>query len=202
MISEVINCMEQSPSWEANSLWDSKEIMKPKGSLPCSQWPANSETLCNISLKKPLFRFYCEELLAPRQTPKFEDHLLSTVHNCSFNPFAATFFHPQPEDAPCHGDRGPQNVEKVGRYSQCYCACSWEAWERVQVLRNAAKQLVSANVKNLFHFIIGKSEPELTKLCNGFHRANSISPWDLWRIREVPGWKLDRNIDYPNLGVS
>jgi len=29
-------------------------------------------------------------LLAPRTTPKLEDHLLSAVHNCLFNIFAAT----------------------------------------------------------------------------------------------------------------
>jgi hypothetical protein len=50
--------------------------------------------------------FYGKELLAPRPTPKLEDHLLSAVHDCVFNIFAATlhiwrpFLHPQPEDAP------------------------------------------------------------------------------------------------------
>jgi hypothetical protein len=34
--------------------------------------------------------FYGEELLAPRPTPKLEDHLLSAVHDCLFNIFAAT----------------------------------------------------------------------------------------------------------------
>jgi hypothetical protein len=48
---------------------------------------------------------YGEELLAPRQTPKLEDHPLSTVRDL-FNVFAATlhihrpFLHPQPEDVP------------------------------------------------------------------------------------------------------
>jgi hypothetical protein len=38
---------------------------------------------------------------------------LSAVRDCLFNIFAATlhiwrpFLHPQPEDAPCHGDRDP-----------------------------------------------------------------------------------------------
>jgi len=35
-------------------------------------------------------RFYGEELLAPRPTPKLEDHTLSAVRDCSFNIFAAT----------------------------------------------------------------------------------------------------------------
>ena len=34
--------------------------------------------------------FYCEKLLAPRPTPKLEDHPLSTVRDCLFNIFAAT----------------------------------------------------------------------------------------------------------------
>jgi hypothetical protein len=34
--------------------------------------------------------FYCEKLLAPRPTPKLEDHPLSAVHDCLFNIFAAT----------------------------------------------------------------------------------------------------------------
>jgi len=35
-------------------------------------------------------RFYGEELLAPRLTPKLEDHHLSAVRDCLFNIFAAT----------------------------------------------------------------------------------------------------------------
>jgi hypothetical protein len=57
--------------------------------------------------------FYGEELLAPRPTPKLEDHPLSAVRDCLFNVFAATLhicrplLHPQPEDAPCSSDRDP-----------------------------------------------------------------------------------------------
>jgi hypothetical protein len=57
--------------------------------------------------------FYGEELLAPRSTPKMEDHPLLAVHDCLFNVFAATlhirrlFLHPQPEDVPYRGDRDP-----------------------------------------------------------------------------------------------
>ena len=36
-------------------------------------------------------RFYGEKLLAPRPTPKLEDHLLSAVRDCLFNLFAAAF---------------------------------------------------------------------------------------------------------------
>ena len=34
--------------------------------------------------------FYGEQLLAPRPTPKLEDHLLSAVRDCLFNIFVAT----------------------------------------------------------------------------------------------------------------
>jgi len=34
--------------------------------------------------------FHGEELLAPRPTPKLEDHPLSAVRDCLFNLFAAT----------------------------------------------------------------------------------------------------------------
>jgi hypothetical protein len=57
--------------------------------------------------------FYGEELLAPRPTSKLENHHLSAVRDCLLNirVFAATlhirrpFLRPQPEDAPCCGDR-------------------------------------------------------------------------------------------------
>ena len=37
-----------------------------------------------------MIRFYGEELLAPRPTPKLEDHPSSAVRDCLFNIFAAT----------------------------------------------------------------------------------------------------------------
>jgi hypothetical protein len=37
-----------------------------------------------------MFIFYGEGLLAPRQTHKLEDHLLSYVRGCLFNVFPAT----------------------------------------------------------------------------------------------------------------
>ena len=50
-------------------------------------------------------RFYLEELLAPRTTPKLEDHPLSVVRDCFFKIFAATLQleavpPPETEDAP------------------------------------------------------------------------------------------------------
>jgi hypothetical protein len=49
--------------------------------------------------------FYGVGLLAPRPTPKLEDHPLSFVRGCLFNIFAVSL-HPQLEDVPCSGDEG------------------------------------------------------------------------------------------------
>jgi hypothetical protein len=52
-------------------------------------------------------------VLVPRPTPKLEDHPFSAVRDCLFYTFTATVrtrrtsLHPQPEDAPCPGDKGP-----------------------------------------------------------------------------------------------
>ena len=57
-------------------------------------------------------RFDGEELLAPRLTPKLEVQPLSAVHDYLFSIFNypahwRPFLQPQPEDAPCCGDRDP-----------------------------------------------------------------------------------------------
>jgi hypothetical protein len=81
--------------------------MEPEGLLPHSQEPAGP-SLCIVF--RNIVIFYGQELLAPRPTPKLEDHPLSAVRDCIF---AATlhilrpFLHPQPEDSPCRGDRDP-----------------------------------------------------------------------------------------------
>jgi hypothetical protein len=55
--------------------------------------------------------FYNEVLLAPHPDPKLEDHPLSFVRGRLFNIFAVILhtwrlsLHPQPEDAPCCGDK-------------------------------------------------------------------------------------------------
>jgi hypothetical protein len=43
-----------------------------------------------MTCRNKLILFYGEELLAPRPTPKLEDHILSVVRDCLFNIFAAT----------------------------------------------------------------------------------------------------------------
>jgi len=67
--------------------------------------------------------FYGEEMLEPRPTPNLEDHPLSAVCDIFIDIFAAIlhirrpFLHPQPEDAPCCGDRDPHIMEYQKRLS-------------------------------------------------------------------------------------
>jgi len=55
-------------------------------------------------------------MLAPRPTPRLDDHPLSAVRECLFNTFAATLHIGRrssvhnPEDAPCRGDRDAPNM--------------------------------------------------------------------------------------------
>jgi len=91
--------------------------METEGSLPHSEVPATcpypKDQSSSLWVVRNMTRFYGGELLAPRPTPKLEDHPSSAVRDCLFNIFAAIhhnwrpFLHPQPEDAPCRGDRDP-----------------------------------------------------------------------------------------------
>jgi hypothetical protein len=66
--------------------------------------------LCDISQQASFCR---EKFSAPRPNPKLEFHHLSFVRYCLFNIVnilsipGGRPLHPQPEDAPCHGDKGP-----------------------------------------------------------------------------------------------
>jgi hypothetical protein len=72
--------------------------MEPESSLPQSQVPATCSypeedspgPRSTLGLFRNIIRFYSDEFLAPRPTPKLEYHPLSAVHNCLFNIFAAT----------------------------------------------------------------------------------------------------------------
>ena len=66
--------------------------------------------------------FYGEEMLAPRPSPKLEDHPLSGFRLLiqyirSYPPYWSLFLHSQPEDAPCCGDRDPLITEPCLLYS-------------------------------------------------------------------------------------
>jgi hypothetical protein len=120
--------------------------MEPEGSSPHSKVPATCPILSQLHfpLLRPyqsispgpgltlwMFRnivhFYSEELLAHRPPPKLEDHTLSAVRYCLFDIFVATFhiggpfLLPQPEDAPCLGDRDPLITEGAVQINLC-CA--------------------------------------------------------------------------------
>jgi hypothetical protein len=58
----------------------------------------------SVQVRGSFENFYGEGLLAPRPTPKLEDHPLSAVRGCLFNVFAADLhswrpsLYPRPED--------------------------------------------------------------------------------------------------------
>jgi hypothetical protein len=102
--------------------------MEPEGSLPHSQEPEKTGSRLCVVFRNMVI-FYGEALLAPRLTPKLEDHPLSAVPDCIF---AATlhirrpFLHPQPEDAPCRGDRDPLIIIYI-IYNHTYHTFSYHA---------------------------------------------------------------------------
>jgi hypothetical protein len=81
--------------------------------LSWTRWIKESvQVRCALKHFVTIKNFYGEGFSAPLPTPKL-DNPLSAVRDCLFNIFAATLrtrrtsLHPQPEDAPCRGDKGP-----------------------------------------------------------------------------------------------
>jgi hypothetical protein len=100
----------------------SQHFMEPKGLIPNSQELSTCSCPCPSPRLYLIFHnkciLYVEVLLAPRPTPKREDHPVSFGRGSLFNIFAATVhswrpsLHPQPEDSPWCGDRDPPNMDK------------------------------------------------------------------------------------------
>ena len=91
--------MEQNPSWEANSFSASQQITrilwKPK--VHCRTHK------CSLTVSQR-YTFFSDELLAPRQTPKLEDHPLSGVRGRLFNTFVPTLHIGGPLNLSCNAD--------------------------------------------------------------------------------------------------
>jgi hypothetical protein len=109
-------------------------FMEPEGSVFTKphRWTLSKESVqVRGALKHfaTITIFYGEGLLARRPTPKLEDYPLSAVPDCLFNIFAATLrtrrtsLHPQPEDAPCRGHKGPTQ-HQIFYYYYYYCLYS------------------------------------------------------------------------------
>jgi len=65
-------------------------------------------------------------MLAPRPTPKVDCLVvcprLLIQYIRSYPPYWKMFLHPQPEDAPCRGDRDP-TIKPHGQTSQSLVSC-------------------------------------------------------------------------------
>jgi hypothetical protein len=70
-------------------------------------------------------------LLAPRPTPKLEDHPSLSVRDCLFNIFPANlhrwkpFLHPIPEDAPCCDMGAPNMASRIRKYHASVSHGTW-----------------------------------------------------------------------------
>jgi hypothetical protein len=85
--------MEQNPSSKANQFPATQEIpsivCNPKIHYRVDKYPPLAPIL-NMYTFRNKASFYGEEYLAPRPTPKLEDHTMSAVCDCLFNTLVAT----------------------------------------------------------------------------------------------------------------
>jgi hypothetical protein len=86
--------MEQSPSWDANRFAASQEIPRIYATrMFITAFTSPRQLFLSWAFLLWTFRnkihFHGDDLLAPRPTPKLEDHPLSAVRDCLFNIFAA-----------------------------------------------------------------------------------------------------------------
>jgi hypothetical protein len=103
--------------------------------MPRSSLPMNSINQYYICIPRLLVNFrnkiilHVEEWLAPRPTPKLEDHTLSAVRDCLFNIFAATLhiWRPLPPSATWgrampwwQGTHLPWHVARMGETRNAY----------------------------------------------------------------------------------
>ena len=86
----------RSPQWSLSLRFPHQDPIHPPLLTHTRHIPSPTSGLFCLQRKHPACKyfltwmFYREGLLAPRLTPKLEDHPLSAVHDCLFNLFAAT----------------------------------------------------------------------------------------------------------------
>jgi hypothetical protein len=94
--------------------------------------------------------FFCWLGGIPRPTPKLENHPLLSVHGSLFNIFAANlycwrpFLDPQPEDAPCCGDRDFTYRGKIRIHKKLRCRMEISK-ERLQAEDQKERYRISKN---------------------------------------------------------
>jgi len=94
--------------------------------LGCTKGSVQARSNCNRFVTKPVFTVRsCSNLAQPPSwstTPVDCPRLLIQYIRC-FPPYWRPFLHPQPEDAPCPGDRAPLMMEILLNVGSQECMC-------------------------------------------------------------------------------